>query len=80
MTFLLVMLKYEGKQKFQPTEYPRSGSKAMSVEERKKESSIFSVNNGQFICLNQEITGCIDKLKHKSTETDTKLSLWNSRV
>ena len=42
-------------EKFQLRDYPRSGSKAMNVERRKKEEERAKVsnNNGQYKCLDQ---------------------------
>ena len=51
--FLLAIPKYEGKQN---SEYPRSGLKAMSLEERKIERPKVSVNNGQYKRLDQFIS------------------------
>ena len=47
--------KIWGETKFQLPEFPQSGSKAMSVEGRKKKESAKVVNdNGQYIRLNQK--------------------------
>ena len=41
------MPKYGGGGKFQPREFPRSGSKAIDVERKKEERAKVSNNNGQ---------------------------------
>ena len=43
-----------GETKFHLPEYPRSGSKAMSVEREEEEWTKVSVNNGQYIYLKQK--------------------------